>query len=263
MGFAEPERRRRRWCAAGTTAAYRATRSQRAREILTELVPALLAAFGGTRRARRGASSGSTQFLARLPAGVQLFSLFHANPGLLAPGRRDHGARRRASPTSWRSRPALLDAVLSDGFSGAAAAAARRSPPSLAELRRPARATSRRRSTCCGAGPMSGNFQIGVQLLRRTPRRRGGRRRLRRYRRGGARRAAAARRGRVRQQPRPGAGRRGRDPGARPARQPRDDRRPPISTSILIYDAPDGERGVGRARGRWRSRPITRGSASA
>ncbi len=61
---------------------YRATRSERARQILTEITPALLAAFG------RGSAADDAfrrfdLFLERLPAGVQIFSLFHANPKLL------------------------------------------------------------------------------------------------------------------------------------------------------------------------------------
>ena len=61
----------------------RATRSQRAREILTELVPELLRIFGATPHPD-AALRRFDQFLSHLPAGVQLFSLFHANPGLLA-----------------------------------------------------------------------------------------------------------------------------------------------------------------------------------
>ena len=61
----------------------RATRSQRAREILTELVPELLKIFGATPHPD-AALRRFDQFLSHLPAGVQLFSLFHANPGLLA-----------------------------------------------------------------------------------------------------------------------------------------------------------------------------------
>ena len=61
----------------------RATRSQRAREILTEFVPELLRVFGGT-ASPDTAILRFDQFLSQLPAGVQLFSLFHANPGLFS-----------------------------------------------------------------------------------------------------------------------------------------------------------------------------------
>ncbi|HTZ37358.1 MAG TPA: bifunctional [glutamine synthetase] adenylyltransferase/[glutamine synthetase]-adenylyl-L-tyrosine phosphorylase [Stellaceae bacterium] len=142
----------------------RATRSQRAREILTELVPALLATFGAT-ASPDAALARFDRFLTRLPAGVQLFSLFHANPGLLrlvadvmaeAPSLADGLARR----------PALLDAVLAEDFFAplperAALAAelaelvggSRDFADTLDLLRR--WANERR-------------FQVGVQLLHRT-----------------------------------------------------------------------------------------------
>ncbi len=61
---------------------YRATRSTRAREILTELAPALLAALGRSARPDE-AFRQFDNFLAHLPAGVQLFSLFHAHPAIM------------------------------------------------------------------------------------------------------------------------------------------------------------------------------------
>ena len=60
----------------------RATRSARAREILTELVPSLMEALSRTHRPDR-ALADFDRFLARLPAGVPVFALFQANPGLL------------------------------------------------------------------------------------------------------------------------------------------------------------------------------------
>ncbi len=61
---------------------YRATQSAEARERLTELTPALLDAFGKTRRADE-ALIRFDEFLAGLPAGIQLFSLLQNNPALL------------------------------------------------------------------------------------------------------------------------------------------------------------------------------------
>src|SRR5690606_18764173 len=61
---------------------YRATQSAEARERLTELTPALLEAFGKTRRADE-ALIRFDEFLAGLPAGIQLFSLLQNNPALL------------------------------------------------------------------------------------------------------------------------------------------------------------------------------------
>ncbi|BAE51487.1 bifunctional [glutamine synthetase] adenylyltransferase/[glutamine synthetase]-adenylyl-L-tyrosine phosphorylase [Paramagnetospirillum magneticum] len=60
----------------------RATRSTRARELLTELTPALLSAMGTT-SSPDDAFMRFDEFLTRLPAGVPLFSLFYANPSLL------------------------------------------------------------------------------------------------------------------------------------------------------------------------------------
>ncbi|MBI3444345.1 MAG: bifunctional [glutamine synthetase] adenylyltransferase/[glutamine synthetase]-adenylyl-L-tyrosine phosphorylase, partial [Magnetospirillum sp.] len=60
----------------------RATRSTRARELLTELTPALLSALATT-AAPDDAFMRFDEFLSRLPAGVPLFSLFYTNPSLL------------------------------------------------------------------------------------------------------------------------------------------------------------------------------------
>ncbi|MDE1903327.1 MAG: bifunctional [glutamine synthetase] adenylyltransferase/[glutamine synthetase]-adenylyl-L-tyrosine phosphorylase [Alphaproteobacteria bacterium] len=93
---------------------YRATRSQRARELLTELVPALLRSFGAS-AAPDAALIRFDHFLGRLPAGVQSFSLLHQNPGLL-----DLVAEiMSAAPTlaeTMMNRPGVLDAVLAAGF---------------------------------------------------------------------------------------------------------------------------------------------------
>jgi [glutamine synthetase] adenylyltransferase / [glutamine synthetase]-adenylyl-L-tyrosine phosphorylase len=141
-----------------------ATRSQRAREILTELVPELLRTFGATRHPD-AALRRFDQFLSRLAAGVALFSLFHANPGLLSlVAEVMAGAPRLAEQLAQR--PALLDSVLTEGFfaplpdrSALAAdldqmlARARDFEDSLDIVRR-------------WAGERK--FQVGVQLLRRA-----------------------------------------------------------------------------------------------
>ena len=93
---------------------FRATTSARARELLTELMPALLKALGDT-AAPDQALLNFDLFLGNLPAGVQLFSLFKSNPALLelvaaimgsAPGLANQLARRTV----------LLDSVLSPDF---------------------------------------------------------------------------------------------------------------------------------------------------
>jgi glutamate-ammonia-ligase adenylyltransferase len=82
MGFAKPSQ------VAGRVRAWhhghiRATRDARARELLTELMPRLLTALAD-QADPDGAFARFDEFLSAVPAGVQLFSLFRANPRLLA-----------------------------------------------------------------------------------------------------------------------------------------------------------------------------------
>jgi glutamate-ammonia-ligase adenylyltransferase len=93
---------------------YRAMRSTRARELLTEITPKLLEALARTTHPDV-AFARFDDFLGHLPAGVQLFSLLYANPGLLdliaeimggAPRLADHLSRHAY----------LLEAVLAHGF---------------------------------------------------------------------------------------------------------------------------------------------------
>lgn len=92
----------------------RAMRTARAREILTELTPDLLARFGAAHRPDK-AFAAFANFLEGLPAGVQIFSLFMANRGLLdflarILSRSDYLARH------INQHPHVLDAVLTDEF---------------------------------------------------------------------------------------------------------------------------------------------------
>lgn len=89
---------------------YRATRSAEARERLTELTPALLEAFGQTRRADE-AIVRFDEFLAGLPAGIQLFSLLQSNPGLLKMIATIMGAAPRLAGIITR-RPHVFDGLL-------------------------------------------------------------------------------------------------------------------------------------------------------
>ncbi len=140
----------------------RATRSERARELLTALMPTLLQHLSETANPD-AAFNNFAKFLDNLPSGVQLFSMIRANPELLeilaeimgsAP---DLGAR-------LGQQPILLDCVLEGGFFGglpsrervvdelgAALAQARDFEDMLDAARR---FTNDRR------------FQIGVQLMR-------------------------------------------------------------------------------------------------
>lgn len=80
LGFREPARadaQIRAW----HHGRYRAMRSTRARELLTELLPVLLAAMAETPEPDE-TFLRFDNFLKALPAGVQLFSMFHSNPHL-------------------------------------------------------------------------------------------------------------------------------------------------------------------------------------
>jgi glutamate-ammonia-ligase adenylyltransferase len=141
---------------------YRATRSQRAREILTELVPGLLGAFAKSADPD-AAFLRFDQFLSRLPAGVQVLSLLYQNPPLLAFLGEVMGAAPRLADILARH-PVLLDAVLSADFFEAL-------PPRQtleAELRR---ALGRARDVqdqldVARRWANDRKFQVGVQLLR-------------------------------------------------------------------------------------------------
>ncbi|MBZ9996051.1 bifunctional [glutamine synthetase] adenylyltransferase/[glutamine synthetase]-adenylyl-L-tyrosine phosphorylase [Mesorhizobium sp. BH1-1-4] len=89
---------------------YRVTQSAEARERLTELTPALLKAFGQTRRADE-ALVRFDEFLAGLPAGIQLFSLLQSNPALLKLLATIMGAAPRLAAIITR-RPHVFDGLL-------------------------------------------------------------------------------------------------------------------------------------------------------
>ncbi len=93
---------------------YRATRSERSRQLLTELTPGLLTALANTAEPS-AALLAFDAFLKSLPAGVQIFSLFAANPPLLELVAEIMGNAPRLS--EWlRRNPSCLDAVLTEGF---------------------------------------------------------------------------------------------------------------------------------------------------
>ena len=92
----------------------RATRGARAREILTELMPRLLSAFAATTHPDV-ALMRFHEFLDRLPAGVQLFSLFHGENDLLDLVAEIMGTAPRLAEHLAHA-PILLDHVLSRDF---------------------------------------------------------------------------------------------------------------------------------------------------
>ena len=102
----------------------RAMRSPRARELLTELMPFLLKAIADAPDPD-GAFVTFDRFLGSLPAGVQLFSMFHARPELLKLVVHVMGVAPGLATTLAR-RPAVLESVLAADFF--------REPPSAADL---------------------------------------------------------------------------------------------------------------------------------
>ncbi|ENN93385.1 bifunctional [glutamine synthetase] adenylyltransferase/[glutamine synthetase]-adenylyl-L-tyrosine phosphorylase [Bartonella bovis] len=89
---------------------YKATQSAEARERLTELTPALLKAFGATKRADQ-AMLRFDSFLQGLPSGIQLFSLLQSNPSLLNMLVRIMGAAPRLAEIITR-KPHVFDGML-------------------------------------------------------------------------------------------------------------------------------------------------------
>jgi len=141
----------------------RATRSARAREILTRLMPILLDYLAATADPD-AAFSQFDRFVSRLPAGVQLFSLFLANPHLLHLVSHICGSAPKLAEHLGRS-PGVLDALLDAGFLA--------SLPSREDLERMARAQ-------IGNSDFEGalnavrrfvkeqNFRVGVQIIEGT-----------------------------------------------------------------------------------------------
>ncbi len=93
---------------------YRALRSTRSRELLTELVPLLLQNGGRTQDPDR-ALIRFDSFVAGLPAGVQLFSMLYNNPALLELMTEIMGSAPQLADRLSRN-PNLLEAVLSADF---------------------------------------------------------------------------------------------------------------------------------------------------
>ena len=142
---------------------YRATRSKRSREILTEIMPTLLESLAATAQPDQALRRFDT-FLQGLPAGVQLFSMLHANPGLLRMLAGIMGSAPALAEQLSR-RPGLLDAVLSPDFLDPLPAAEALEPQlelALKEARdfQDVLELSRRWTNDC-------RFQVGVHLLDR------------------------------------------------------------------------------------------------
>ncbi|MEZ5669492.1 MAG: bifunctional [glutamine synthetase] adenylyltransferase/[glutamine synthetase]-adenylyl-L-tyrosine phosphorylase [Alphaproteobacteria bacterium] len=93
---------------------YRATRSKRAQALMNRLVPVLLQAVGRTADPD-AALLRFDRFLQGLPSGVQLFSLFTANPELLSVLAEMMGSAPRLADY-LAQHAGLMDAMLAPGF---------------------------------------------------------------------------------------------------------------------------------------------------
>jgi glutamate-ammonia-ligase adenylyltransferase len=116
LGFARPEDAIR-IVASWHFGRYPAMRSARARELLTEITPRLMVAFSET-EAPDAALLAFDHFLARLPAGVQLFSLMSSNQPLITLLAMVMGNSPYLADTVAR-RPHVVDALLEPQFFGA------------------------------------------------------------------------------------------------------------------------------------------------
>jgi glutamate-ammonia-ligase adenylyltransferase len=141
---------------------YRATRSTRARELLTELMPRLLQSLAATSHPDT-AFARFDAFLANLPSGVPLFAMIGANPGLLDLIAEILGGAPRLAEQLSR-KPQLLDVMLTPGFGGTL--------PRAAELTAELSAVLSNGSDYQEILDLSRrwvndrNFQIGVAILR-------------------------------------------------------------------------------------------------
>jgi glutamate-ammonia-ligase adenylyltransferase len=95
---------------------YRATRSERARELLTALMPDLLGAFGKTPNPDE-TFARFHDFLSRLPAGVQIFSLLQQNPRLLEQIAELLSVAPEVAQF-FSQNPSVLDSFLTEDFFG-------------------------------------------------------------------------------------------------------------------------------------------------
>lgn len=93
---------------------YRSTRNTRSQQLLTELMPALLRSLASTASPDQ-AFLRFDKFLANLPAGIQLFSMFHSNPQLLELVAEIMGEAPKLAEHLSQN-PSVLDSVLDPGF---------------------------------------------------------------------------------------------------------------------------------------------------
>ncbi len=161
MGFSDPGSvadRVRSW----HHGRFRAMRSARARELMTELVPGLLGALSRTAQPDQ-AFARFDQFLGQLPAGVQLLSMLQSNPDVLTLLADIMGSAPMLAQQLARN-SLLLDSVLYSGFAKAA--------PSRAALEEGLDGMLRRAGDfqdvleLCRRWSNDHKFHLGVRMLR-------------------------------------------------------------------------------------------------
>ena len=91
-----------------------ATRTKRARELITEITPALLAAFSQTAYSDQ-AFSRFDEFLGKIPSSIQIFALFYAKPEMLDIFAEIMGGYPYLADSLSR-KPELIDYLLSTDF---------------------------------------------------------------------------------------------------------------------------------------------------
>jgi glutamate-ammonia-ligase adenylyltransferase len=148
----------------------RALRSERAREIMSSLLPSVLSALAQQPNPD-SVFSRFDNFMARLPAGVQLLSLFQRNPGLLARVAAVLGAAPSLAE-HLASHPAALDGLLApeeDTPDAAGLLASRtRDARRLEEVIEITRRTVREEDFSISVGTMEGRLDADTAGLRRT-----------------------------------------------------------------------------------------------
>jgi glutamate-ammonia-ligase adenylyltransferase len=141
---------------------YRSTRNTRSQQLLTELMPTLLRSLAGTASPDQ-AFLRFDKFLANLPAGIQLFSMFHSNPHLLELVSEIMGEAPKLAEHLSQN-PSVLDSVLDPGFFD--------KPPSADILHQELNTVLQRSEFVEDTLDLTRRwahdhwFQIGVQLLR-------------------------------------------------------------------------------------------------
>ena len=149
----------------------RATRSQRAREILTELVPEMLRIFGATPHPDEALAALRPVPVAPFGRRAAVLAV-SGQSGVAGAGRRCHGGAPRLAE-QLAQRPALLDAVLTRGVLRAAAGArrARRRSRQRARRGRRFRRHARRIATLGRRAAISGRRAAAAPRARRRKRR--------------------------------------------------------------------------------------------